>query len=112
MHVNCVSSRVFYNKNLQGNHRHFYRKVPKSTAISWFHKAKAFQHIVPELSYAQALTKGSNPKHTIPLDKKPYQCMVPPIFNNKVKKGLNPQAKAFTKSERGFKKCCKRIYNV
>ena len=112
VHVNCVSSRVFYNKNLQGNHRHLYQKVPKSTAISWFQNAKAFQHIVPQLCYAEALTKGSHPKHTVSLDKKPYQRMVPPIFNNKVKKGLNPQAKAFTKFERGLKKCRKQIYNV
>ena len=102
--VNCVSSRVFYNKNLQGNQRHLYQKVPKSTAISWFHKTKAFQHIVPGLSYAQALSKGSNPKHTVSLGKKPYQCRVPPTSNNKVKNGLNPQAKAFTKSEGGLKK--------
>ena len=89
VHMNCVSS----SKKLQGNHRHLCPKVHKSRAISWFHKVKAFQHIVPELSYAQALTKGSNPKHTVSLDKTPYHHMVPPIFSNKVKKGLNPQAK-------------------
>ena len=57
----------------------FVKKVPKGTAIPWFHKAKAFQRIVPELSYAQVLTKGSNPKHTVSLDKTPYQYMVPPF---------------------------------
>ena len=38
--------------------------------------------------------------------------MVPPIFSNKVKRGLNPQTKAFTKPERGLKSVNKRFHNV
>ena len=39
----------------------------KRTAISWFCKNKAFQHIVHALFYAQALKKGSNPVSREPL---------------------------------------------
>ena len=99
VHVVCVTSRVFYNKNLQAKHEYFSQRVPKSTAISWFHKAKAFQHIVHNLSYAQVLAKGSNSKHMVSLDKRPYQHMIPPISNNRVKKGLNPNNKVSDRSK-------------
>ena len=66
--VDCVSSRVS-TKNLQEKHEYLCQKVPKSTAISWFHKAKALRHVVPDLSYAQVLAKGSNLKHTVSLGK-------------------------------------------
>ena len=93
MHVDCISSRIFYNKNVQEKHKYLCQRVSKSTAVSWFYKSKVFQHIVPNLSYAQVLAKGSKPNHTVSLDKKPYQHMVHPIFNNKVKKGVNPNVK-------------------
>ena len=63
--ADCVFSRVFYNKN------------------------KAFQHIVPTLSYAQVLAKGLNPTFKVPLDK-PCQHIIPPLSHAKVKaKGPN-----------------------
>ena len=101
MHVDCITSRVFCNKNLQAKHEYFSQRVPKSTAISWFHKAKAFQHVVHNLSYAQVLAKGSNSKYMVSLDKRPYQHMLPPISNNRVKKGLNPNNKVSDRSKGG-----------
>ena len=99
VHGDCASSRVFYNTNLQENQMYLRQKVPKSTAIACFHNNKAFQHIVPNLSYTQVLVRGSNPTSTAPLDK-PFQHMFPPLFHTKVKReGLNP----------GFRTLCKSI---
>ena len=98
VHTDCVSSRVFYNKKIQEKQKYLRQKVPKSIAISWFHKNKAFQHIVPNLSYAQVLIKGSNPTSTVPLDK-PFQHMVPPLYQSKASvRGLNPNFRSPCKS--------------
>ena len=76
-------------KIFQEKQKYLWQEVPKSTAISWFHKYKAFQHIVPTLSYTQVLAKGSNSTFTAPLDK-PFQHMVPPFSHAKARaKGLN-----------------------
>ena len=58
VNANCVSSRFFYNKNVDQKQRLLEQNVTKSTAISWFCKNRAFQHIVPTLSYDQAPTNG------------------------------------------------------
>ena len=42
VHVDCISSRIFYNTNVQEKQKYPRQKVPKSTAISWFHKSKVF----------------------------------------------------------------------
>ena len=104
VHVNCISSIVFYNKNVPEKQRYLCQKVPKSTAISRFHKTKRFQHIVPNLSYAQVLAKGSNQNFTVSLDK-PFQHIVTPLSKAKVKKGLNPHFKSPCK----FGEVCKNF---
>ena len=48
----------------------------------------------------------------VSLDKRPYQHMIPPISNNRVKKGLNPNHKVSDRSKGGQKICKQKVDNL
>ena len=59
---------------------------------------KPFKYIVPTLSCAQVLAKGSNSTFTATLDK-PFQHMVPPLSHVKAsEKSLNPNFRSICKA--------------